>query len=140
MAWGEWWGDKVLESRGLQASHNVGEEVDQPNSRLILRRSWNSQKTSLAITLKVFCQGQGIWLRSLSSKPLWVPENSVKGSVISRQQGELLFVRMYRIQRSDHRWDFATTSMTFHCRYSSSEQKVYYFAGLLINLKVTALT
>ena len=30
MAWGEWWGDKVLESRGLQASHNVGEEVDQP--------------------------------------------------------------------------------------------------------------
>ena len=30
MAWGEWWGDKVLESRGLQASHTLGEEVDQP--------------------------------------------------------------------------------------------------------------
>ena len=30
MAWGKWWGDKVLGSRGLQASHNVEEEVDQP--------------------------------------------------------------------------------------------------------------
>ena len=30
MTWGEWLGDKVLESWGSQASHNVGEEVDQP--------------------------------------------------------------------------------------------------------------
>ena len=142
MAWGKWWDDKVLESRGLQASHNVGEEVDQPELKTDPEEELEFTENIhyLAITLKVFCLGQGIWLRSLSSKPLWVPENSVKGSVISRQRGELPFVRMYRIQRSDHRWDFATTSMTFHCRYSSLEQKVYYFAGLLINLKVTAST
>ena len=116
MAWGEWWGGKVLESRGLQVSHTVGEEVYQPELKIDPGGSWNSQTTSLAITLKVFCQGQGIWLRSLSSIPLCVTENSVKMSVISRQQGELPFVRMYRIQRSDHSWGFATISMTFHCR------------------------
>ena len=116
MAWEEWWGDKVLESWGLQTSHTVWEEVYQPELKTDPGGSWNSQTTSLAITLKVFCQGQGIWLRSLSSIPLCVTENSVKMSVTSRQQGELPFVRMYRIQRSDNSWGFATISMTFHCR------------------------
>ena len=53
MAWGEWWGDKVLESRGLQASHNVGEEVDQPELKTDPEEELEfTEYILIAITLK----------------------------------------------------------------------------------------
>ena len=66
MAWGEWWGDKVLESRGLQASHNVGEEVDQPE----LKTDPGEELEITDYILSNYCEGVLSGARSMAKEPL----------------------------------------------------------------------
>ena len=77
---------KLLKAWTCRPATKVGEEIDQPELKTDPGEELEITDYYWAITVKVFCQVQGAWLKSLYSKPLLVPDKSVKMLVITSHQ------------------------------------------------------